>query len=875
MSEPPAKIGPYQILDRLGAGGMGEVFLAYDERLDRKVAIKRIHPGKSATAERRERFRREARVAAKLNHPAIVQVYDVLAEGDVDSIVMEYVEGTNLRRLVNDGPLSVAETVVIARDIAEGLAEAHRLGIVHRDLKSENVMVTPTGRAKIMDFGIAKRLLKEKTEESLTAMGHVIGTYRVMSPEQARGGEVDHRSDLFSLGVLLYESLTGRSPFEAENELATLNRIMLHRQTPACELNPAVPEELSLIVDHLMEKDPLLRPRSAGEVRRDLSLLTSASSPVGTATVADPLAKRFASRHAVEPASRDGAARRSPGSASSGRSFTLTLTHRSVTWASLLLVLLLGAAGAWLALRPAAEPLYVAVLAPDTSSAERAPEASLLASAVQSALIRGLISLEGVSPKSPEELRGISGSPMTVARAAAADEIVSSRLDCRPQACRVSLHRTRGTDGSLLWSESFDVPTDDLFLVSRAVENQLRRGYSGFKLRRGSSEIAVRDRDLREFLRLRQRFDSRQAESVEPFLQELAVIRGGSPRFLDAYLLAAAMLRDRYNRSRNPQDLARSFDLIHQAQDLAPGDPQPLLSLFTTALDAGQFATAEKALNDIERLLPGDAQVVERRAQLLDARGHPREALSLLRTAVASQPSWGRLYRLALKEYSLGELANARLHLRQLLDRSPGNRYGLSMLAQIELANGDPARAAALYQQLVRRSPQLNEISNLGLAYFLLGRYSEAADAFHRIVLQEPRNPFYTLNLADSFVLLGRDAEAAALYRKVLTLVGTGPSADPQLLTVKGQALAHLGRGPEAVAAVQEALRIAPANAQVAYEAALVFALLGERNSAVANAQRALQLGCEPRWFDFPWFAPLRRDPNFQAALRQHRTTKR
>src|SRR5215203_2873785 len=153
------KIGPYRVLKRLGAGGMGEVFLAYDERLDRQVAIKRIRSDASASPDRRERFRREARVAAQLNHPALVQIYDVLAEGDVNYIVMEYVEGTNLRQLLEEEPLTVDEAVVVARDIAAGLAEAHRQGIVHRDLKSENILVTPSGHAKISDFGIAKSLL--------------------------------------------------------------------------------------------------------------------------------------------------------------------------------------------------------------------------------------------------------------------------------------------------------------------------------------------------------------------------------------------------------------------------------------------------------------------------------------------------------------------------------------------------------------------------------------------------------------------------------------------------------------------------------------------------------------------------------------------
>src|SRR6185295_12798970 len=192
---PAERVGPYRLLERLGAGGMGEVFLAQDERLDRQVALKRIRALGGVSAEKRERFRREARLAARLNHPAIVQIYDVLTEGADEILVLEYVEGTTLRHLVNAGPLAPGRAAAIGRDVAQGLSEAHRHGIVHRDLKSENVLVTPDGRAKIADFGIAKRPLEG---EDLTATGLVMGTSRSMAPEQARGEPADFRSDLFS-----------------------------------------------------------------------------------------------------------------------------------------------------------------------------------------------------------------------------------------------------------------------------------------------------------------------------------------------------------------------------------------------------------------------------------------------------------------------------------------------------------------------------------------------------------------------------------------------------------------------------------------------------------------------------------------------------
>ncbi|HYX22703.1 MAG TPA: protein kinase [Thermoanaerobaculia bacterium] len=864
MSDLPAMIGPYQVLKPLGAGGMGEVFLAYDERLDRKVAIKRIRSGAGLTPERRERFRREARVAAKLNHPAIVQIYDVLTAGDESYIVMEHVEGTNLQRLLDDGPLPVDEVVALARDVAQGLAEAHRQGIVHRDLKSENVLVTPEGRAKIADFGIAKRVLAgtDGTDgDSLTADGRVLGTYRVMSPEQARGEPVDFRSDLFSLGVLLYEALAGQSPFAAENELAMLSRIVRDRQAPVREVRPGVSEELSNLIDHLLEKDPLARPRSAREVTRALSA-TTALSHDDTPTLAEPL-RPFPGRTA-EPSGARRTANSDSALAAAG--------SRKRAAAALLLLLLLAVLGviAYRSLRSPATPLYVAVLAPEVVRGGGRNETDLLVAGVRSGLVRALVSLENVSPKATEEVAGASGSPTQVARAVAADELVASRLDCRPESCRITLDRIRGRDGALLWSsESFEVPTDDVYLAARAAANQLRRAYPEHPVRHGMPEVEVNSQDFAALLRLRQRFDSRREASLDPILDDLAKIRGRSPRFLEAYLLEADVARYKFAASRHPEDLQRAFDLVRQARELAPGDPQPLFVLFGISLQGGKLDAAEEALSQLERLTPGDVAVQDRRAQLLDARGHPREALLAMHDAVRQRPSWKRLLKLAKMQYQQGQTAAARTTLKQLLARSPDNSDGLSVLAQIELTNGDARRAAELYGQIVRRSPGLTELGNLGLSFFVLGRYAEAADVFRRAAGQAPNNALVALNLADSYYLMGRRDEAQSLYRQILALIAADPSAatDPQFLTVKGQALAHLGQGPAAVAAVQEALRIAPNNAAVAYEASLIYAVLGEDDSALANAERAVKLGYAPVWFSLPWFAPLRSHPELQALL--------
>ena len=269
-------IGPYRVEEQLGVGGMGEVYKAYDDRLQRWVAIKRIRTDRDEDEENRERFQREARATARLNHSSIVHVYDIFREkeGDSDCIVMEYIEGRTLDRLIRNGPLEPAQVAVLGHEIANGLAEAHDKGIIHRDLKVENVIVTSEGRAKILDFGLARPLLKKELDTSLTGKGQLVGTSRAMSPEYVSGEEIDHRSDLFSLGVLLYEAVTSHSPFKAHNTLSTLKQVMLHRQTPAHQVNSNVPEDLSAVIERLLKKDPADRPQSAQEVAQELGRIS-------------------------------------------------------------------------------------------------------------------------------------------------------------------------------------------------------------------------------------------------------------------------------------------------------------------------------------------------------------------------------------------------------------------------------------------------------------------------------------------------------------------------------------------------------------------------------------------------------------------------
>ena len=283
-------ISHYKILKKLGEGGMGEVYLAEDAELHRKVALKFLSPHLVSDADFKTRFKREAQAAAALNHPNIITIYEVAEYEGRSFIAMEYVEGGSLRKLLAENELPVGKVIDLTMQICEGLGKAHEAGIVHRDMKSENILVTNDGRVKILDFGLAK--LKAAATK-LTKTDATLGTLHYMSPEQARGEVVDQRSDLFSVGVILYELLARQFPFKGEYEMAILYSLMNEEPEPLARYKAGVPEGLQRIVDKTLKKDRTLRYQSAAEILADLKGLQK--EPAMSA-VAKPTKRRISRR---------------------------------------------------------------------------------------------------------------------------------------------------------------------------------------------------------------------------------------------------------------------------------------------------------------------------------------------------------------------------------------------------------------------------------------------------------------------------------------------------------------------------------------------------------------------------------------------------
>src|SRR6516225_9646750 len=296
---PGIRLGLYEVVEPLGAGGMGEVYRARDTRLERTVAIKILPAHLSSDPVRKQRFEREAKTISGLNHPNICVLYDVGAQDCVDYLVMEFVEGETLAKRLEKGPLPLEQVLKLGGQIADAMDKAHRSGVVHRDLKPGNIMLTSTG-AKVLDFGLAKpvsplgtlaTLTATKQESPVTEEGTIVGTFQYMSPEQIEGKELDGRSDIFSLGAVLYEMVNGRTAFEGKSQLSVASTILEKDPSPITSIKPMTPPALDHAVKKCLAKIPDERWQSASDLASELKWIAEAGSQVGASTSVVPRGK--------------------------------------------------------------------------------------------------------------------------------------------------------------------------------------------------------------------------------------------------------------------------------------------------------------------------------------------------------------------------------------------------------------------------------------------------------------------------------------------------------------------------------------------------------------------------------------------------------
>ena len=678
--EPGTKLSHYRVESKIGAGGMGEVYLAWDTRLDRKVAIKFLHEELSQDIDKLNRFKQEAKAASALNHPNIMTVYEI---GEVDGknyIATEWIEGKTLRQSLSPKePIALKMVFKVMVQVAEALAAAHQAGIIHRDIKPENIMIREDGYAKLLDFGLAK--LTEQAAASAseevtriqinTTPGIVMGTVSYMSPEQARGRLVDPRSDLFSLGVILYELLANRRPFTGKTTSHELVAILEKTPAPIASSGYVVPADLETITMRLLEKDVERRYQTAREVVADLKALR----------------KRLEFEAELERTSSPDAARET-----ATRIFSPDTTPQNSAVNSI-----------------AVMPFV------NMSSGE---DGDYFSDGLAEELLNVLSKIRGfrvAARTSAFSFKGKQATITDIGEALNVASVLEGSIRTAGNRVRISVQLINVADGYHIWSETYDRMMDDIFAVqddiAQSVVEELRARLLGEKP--GADTIAMVEEEVAEAVKGRAANPEAQRlmllgryflDRTNPDDARKAISFFREALDLDSeYALGWAELGRTHavqaGKSWVPVDqgYADARRATERALELEPdlADGHAILGRIQAAYDwdlTGAMASYEKALE----LAPGSSLVLDGASILKFKLGHFDEALELSRRVLAQDPLSGAIWHnLGLMCHAAGLLAESEKAFRRALELSPQRQLTTAMLALVLLDQGRSDEAAA------------------------------------------------------------------------------------------------------------------------------------------------------------------------------------
>jgi eukaryotic-like serine/threonine-protein kinase len=847
-------VGPYRVLEKIGAGGMGEVFLAEDPRLGRSVALKRLTGDGVDTDEKLRRLMQEGAAAAALNHPNIAGIYDVLEADGVAHIVMEYVPGETLASRLLRGPLPLDRILHIAIQLCDGLAAAHARRIVHRDLKPSNVIVTADGQVKILDFGLAERRTAAPVDVTITAGGigsaiqPVAGTPTYMSPEQLLGKTTDQRSDIYSVGVTLFQLATGRVPFEGDSFMSVALSILTG---PAPDTTRELGPAFGPIVARAIARDPDARYGNVREMRRDLTSLVSVAAETPTVG-AGPGAPVLAG--------------------------PITRQERTVfAWvAALVLVTVLGGIVWWVVGRearqdPGGVPV-VAVLPLETSSSD--PLDATLGLGVGDALVSDLAGTKGivvVPSRAGNGGKGRGSDVPGVARAMGAAFVVDGGVQVVGEQVRINV-RVMRPDGAAVRGVAEQGARSDLLRLQRnlavALIEIISPGPAAAERERIVRQPEPGVETIRTYSQARALLERRDIEgNLQRAIDLLAECVRLDPSFPLAHAALAEAYWAQYQATKDDRFVQRARDAAQRAVTLAPSQPDARYALGLIYKGTGQLERAAHELRASIATRPDYDGTHRLLGEVLAEQGRTEEGIVQIEQAIAVRPgypgSYASLGLVYLRAARYDEAATAFAQVTRLEPQSPEAHTRLGAAYQY-LGRDRDARAA--YLQATQLGGNPSALANLALLEYRRGRYREAAQGYAEAIRRDPNNPVGLRNLGDAYRKIGRHADARAAYEQGLAVTDRMLAVNPhsaQTLQTRGILLAKLERREEALAAVDAALRLAPNDADVLYERAVVLLMAGDTAGALSGLERAITAG-------FPR-AEVARDDEWGAVARQAR----